>query len=152
MSLFWEQGLFFWNYSLLSPQKLEPHKEHDKCLVNIFPINECIIIYTFIQASYIPVLLFFRGGKVNVNLICMIELFLEDKFGYRFIWNLFIHFTGSLYIIFCPSEAEDPQGRKRKSSSFTWQFFTNLDSTRGIKIQMTTARVHGNKRGKEQRQ
>ena len=43
------------------------------------------IIYTFIQASYIPVLLFFRGGKVNVNLICMIELFLEDKFGYRFI-------------------------------------------------------------------
>lgn len=38
-----------------------------------------------IPASYIPVLLFFRGGKVNVNLICMIELFLEDKFGYRFI-------------------------------------------------------------------
>lgn len=38
-----------------------------------------------IPASYIPVLLFFRGGKVNVNLICMIELFLEDIFGYRFI-------------------------------------------------------------------
>ena len=105
-----------------------------------------------IQASYIPVLLFFRGGKVNVNLICMIELFSEDKFYYKFIWNLFLHSTGSLYLIFCPGKLRILKAENARVHHSPGNSSLTFDSTGGSKIQMTTAWVRGNKRGEEQRQ
>lgn len=44
-----------------------------------------VLLYTHYTSFLYPSVIILQRGKVNVNLICKIELFLEDKFGYRFI-------------------------------------------------------------------